>query len=175
VMGQAVACYGAADRFLGMLARTTGDLDAAERHFEAALLLNGSMGSPTWVAHTQYEYARTLRRRGFGPDLALAHELLAEAHATATSAGLVALAARTARAGAAVQPVIEALPDGMSAREVQVLRLVANGLSNREIGESLHISQHTAANHVRSILAKTGCANRTEAASYAHGRHLVGE
>jgi DNA-binding NarL/FixJ family response regulator len=50
---------------------------------------------------------------------------------------------------------------------------VVDGHSNREIGERLHISQHTAANHVRSILSKTGCANRTEAASWALRRGLV--
>jgi DNA-binding NarL/FixJ family response regulator len=50
---------------------------------------------------------------------------------------------------------------------------VARGLSNREIGEELVISAHTAANHVRSILRKTGCANRTEAAAYAYRRGLV--
>jgi DNA-binding NarL/FixJ family response regulator len=64
-------------------------------------------------------------------------------------------------------------PDGLSSREVQILGLVARGLSNREIGGTLFISEHTAANHVRSILRKTGCANRTEAASYAHRHGLV--
>ena len=64
-------------------------------------------------------------------------------------------------------------PDGLSHREVQVLGLIAQGLSNRELGRSLVISEHTAANHVRSILRKTGCANRTEAASYAHRHGLV--
>jgi len=54
-----------------------------------------------------------------------------------------------------------------------VLGLVARGLSNREIGAQLVISEHTAANHVRSILRKTRCGNRTEAASYAHRHGLV--
>jgi DNA-binding NarL/FixJ family response regulator len=54
-----------------------------------------------------------------------------------------------------------------------ILRLVTRGLSNREIGTVLTISEHTAANHVRSILRKTGCANRTEAATYAHRRALA--
>ena len=62
---------------------------------------------------------------------------------------------------------------GLTDREAGVLRLVVDGLSNREIGERLLISQHTAANHVRSILLKTGCANRTEAASWALRRGLV--
>jgi DNA-binding CsgD family transcriptional regulator len=56
---------------------------------------------------------------------------------------------------------------------VDVLRLVARGLSNREIGTTLFISEHTAANYVRSILRKTACANRTEATAYAYRRGLV--
>ena len=51
-----------------------------------------------------------------------------------------------------------------------MLRLVAAGLSNRSIGERLHISPNTAANHVRAILQKTTSANRAEATAYA-ARH----
>ena len=61
----------------------------------------------------------------------------------------------------------------LTRREIEILRLVARGLSNREIGATLTISEHTAANHIRSILRKTGCANRTEATTYAHGHGLV--
>ena len=64
-------------------------------------------------------------------------------------------------------------PDELSWREVDILRLVAVGLSNREIGERLNISGHTVANHVGSIVRKTGAANRTEAAGYAHRHALV--
>jgi DNA-binding NarL/FixJ family response regulator len=73
---------------------------------------------------------------------------------------------------ASPSPSSPATYDGMSG-ELDVLRLIAEGCSNREIGERLFISQHTAANHVRSILQKTGCANRAEAAAYAVHRHLV--
>ncbi|MGH2805253.1 MAG: response regulator transcription factor, partial [Thermoleophilaceae bacterium] len=61
----------------------------------------------------------------------------------------------------------------LSPRELEILRLLARGRSNREIGGDLVISEHTAANHVRSILRKTGCGNRTEAASYAFRLGLV--
>ena len=64
-------------------------------------------------------------------------------------------------------------PDDLSWREVDILRLVALGRSNREIGLELSISGHTVANHVRSILRKTGAANRTEAAGYAYRHSLV--
>ncbi len=76
------------------------------------------------------------------------------------------------RAGAGrAEPAPATFPDHLSEREVEVLRYVATGLSNREIGAQLFISQNTVANHVRAILRKTGCANRTEAAGYAmrHG------
>jgi DNA-binding NarL/FixJ family response regulator len=55
----------------------------------------------------------------------------------------------------------------LSQREVEVLRLVATGKSNREIADALYISLNTVATHVRNILTKTGTANRTEAAAYA--------
>ena len=64
IVGEAVVCYGAADRFLGSLARLTGDAAAAQRHLEAALALNGVFGAPTWLAHTRFELARVLLERG---------------------------------------------------------------------------------------------------------------
>ena len=62
MIGHGVACYGAGDRYLGMLAATLGDSPRAERHFEAALDLNRRMGTATWLAHTHYEYGRALLR-----------------------------------------------------------------------------------------------------------------
>ena len=64
-----------------------------------------------------------------------------------------------------------ARPAGLSGREVEVLRLVAAGRSNREIAAALFISHNTVLRHVSNILAKTGAANRAEAAAYAtrHG------
>jgi DNA-binding NarL/FixJ family response regulator len=70
-------------------------------------------------------------------------------------------------------PALAPPPDDLSPREVTVLRLIASGRSNRAIAEQLLISEHTVANHVRSILRKTGSANRTEAGHYAHRQGLV--
>ena len=69
--------------------------------------------------------------------------------------------------------LLSAGPDGLTEREVEVLRLLADGLSNRQIGQRLYISTNTAANHVRSILIKTGAANRTQAAMYAADHELL--
>ena len=51
-----------------------------------------------------------------------------------------------------------------------MLRLLAEGSSNREIASRLRITENTAANHVRSILTKTGAANRTQAAMMTASR-----
>ena len=58
MIGHLVACYGAADRYLGMLAATLGEWERAEEHFERGMELNRRMGAVTWLAHTAYEYAR---------------------------------------------------------------------------------------------------------------------
>jgi predicted ATPase/DNA-binding CsgD family transcriptional regulator len=169
-VGHLVACYGAADRYLGMLAATLGETGRAEAYFERALERNREMGASTWVAHTAYEYGRLLRGRG-GAARARADALLGEAATLAERIGMAGLLAKVRALGFA--PTGAGLPDDLSPREAQLLALVARGLSNREVGEELTISEHTAANHMRSILRKTGCANRTEAASYAHRHGLA--
>jgi DNA-binding CsgD family transcriptional regulator len=171
VIGNGVACYGAADRYLGRLAATVGEYELAIEHFEQALTVNRTTGATTWIAHTLYEYGRTLRMRGRQDDDGQAAELLSEAAALAERIGMPVLLARARALGARAAPVATP-PDDLSWREVDILRLVAAGLSNREIGQKLSISGHTVANHVRSILRKTGSANRTEAAGYAH-RHAL--
>ena len=174
MVGHLVAYYGAADRYLGMLAGTLGEWELAEEHFEQALAANLAMEARTWLAHTNYEYARMLLAHG-DENSDRAQVLLLEADRLARVIGMATLRNRIremkippASAGAPAS-----LPDALSGREAQILRLVARGLSNREIGAELHISEHTAANHVRSILRKTGCGNRTEAASYAHRHGLA--
>jgi DNA-binding CsgD family transcriptional regulator/tetratricopeptide (TPR) repeat protein len=171
MIGHLVACYGAADRYLGMLAATLEEWGRAEQHFEQAVALNRQMGVSTWLAHTRYEQARMLLAAGQdGRDRV--EVALREAGELASSIGLPTLLHRIGALGAPV--LTTALPDGLSPREVQILREVARGNSNREIGATLFISEHTVANHIRNILQKTGCANRTEAASYAH-RHALAD
>jgi DNA-binding NarL/FixJ family response regulator len=153
-----------------MLAATLHDTQRAVGHFEAALALNRRMGAETWLAHTAYEYGRFLLAQGRG-EREHAEALLGEASSLARQIGMPTLLARIDSLDAHVHE--STLPDGLSGREAQILALVARGLSNREIGATLTISEHTAANHVRNILRKTGCSNRTEAASYAHRHRLA--
>ena len=68
-----------------------------------------------------------------------------------------------------------ARPDGLTGREIEVLRLLAQGLSNREIAGKLFISRKTAGHHVEHIYAKTGTTNRALASLYAASHGLIGE
>ena len=161
-------CFGPADRTRGALAALLGRRDDARQHFAAALAMAERSGSRVWLARVQHDWSVALGER---PDL------LEQAHTTATQLGMIDLAASASRAletfSVPRTPPRRPFPDGLSAREADVLRLVAAGRSNRAIGDKLFISHNTVANHVRSILQKTGAANRAEAAAYAARRGLL--
>ena len=176
VIGSAVACYGAVSRYLGAFAATMGRWDEAAQHFEDALAMNARMGARPWLAHTQHEYATMLLARNQPGDHAPGHGAAAtRPWPLPVSWACVPLEERlTARLGQTATLITQ--PHCLSAtilsqREVEVLRLLAAGKSNRDIADALCISLNTVATHVRNILTKTGTANRTEAAAYAlrHG------
>jgi DNA-binding NarL/FixJ family response regulator len=63
--------------------------------------------------------------------------------------------------------------DGLTKREIEILRAVAQGLSNQEIGERLWVTEQTVKFHLTNIYRKLGVENRTEAARYAYENRLV--
>jgi DNA-binding NarL/FixJ family response regulator len=69
--------------------------------------------------------------------------------------------------------LLAAVPDGLTARDGEVLTLVATGLTNREIAARLFISEDTVGVHVSLVLTKLGASRRTEAAALAHQLGLV--
>ena len=90
-------------------------------------------------------------------------------------AGRLDAAAAAAVLSAAGHPATRrpARPAGMTAREVEVLQLLARGLSNKEIAERLVISRKTVGHHVEHIYAKTGTANRALASLFAASHGLI--
>jgi DNA-binding NarL/FixJ family response regulator len=65
------------------------------------------------------------------------------------------------------------LPDGLTERETEILRLIAQGLNNPEIAARLFVSSHTVKSHINRIFAKTGSRDRAAAIRYAHQHGLA--
>lgn len=146
------------------LARAGGGdaLPAAQR----ALALFSRVGMPCDAARARLEVARAL-----APSRPAAARAEAEAAAAAVRVlgahRLTSEAAAVLRelgAGTAPGPRVEG---ELSARELEVLGLVATGMTNAQIGAALFISRKTAGHHVSRILSKLGLSNRAEAAGYA--------
>ncbi len=160
-----LAPFGSADRLRAGLLSVLGR-PGVEDLYAAALAMDTLMGSPLHVATTRAEWARWLQR-SHAPSQRV-QEQTAPARELAHRHGLM----RVHRVlGVETQARPRSRAGGLTARELEVIRLVGLGRSNREIARALFISEHTAANHVRSILTKTNSANRTAAAHYAlrHG------
>ena len=89
------------------------------------------------------------------------------------AARLVAEFTRLSRQPAGLQPLGEALIEPLTEREIEILRLVCSGDSNKEIGEKLYITEGTVKNHLTNILGKLGVRDRTQAALKAKELGLV--
>ncbi|WP_139275737.1 response regulator transcription factor, partial [Mangrovactinospora gilvigrisea] len=70
-------------------------------------------------------------------------------------------------------PAPAAAPDGLTTRETEVLRLIADGLSNQEIAERLFVSVTTVKTHINNLFAKTGVRDRAQAVRYAYRHGLA--
>ncbi|MEE8163663.1 MAG: response regulator transcription factor, partial [Anaerolineae bacterium] len=105
-----------------------------------------------------------------------AMSLLDESLAISSELGMRPLMVRAnaLKEDAAARPArAPAYPDGLTGREVEVLRLIAAGKTDREIAEELFISARTVGGHISNILNKTSTSNRAEAAVYAARQGLV--
>ncbi len=167
IAGAGIAVFGSADRYLAQIDAALGDHHSAEELFRNALDMDTRMQSLVHQAETMARYSLFLTERAQPGDLELAASYREKALDLARPRGQM----RVVRLFD--QPDGYGLPDGLTPREVDVLRLLAAGATNREIGAELYISQNTAANHVRNILIKTMATNRTQAAIYAAEKGLL--
>jgi DNA-binding CsgD family transcriptional regulator len=176
VLGGFAVCVGSGSRFLGLLSSLRRRWTEAEGHFEEALAFNEKLGARPALVRTRYDLAAMLLRRRRGDDITRASEMADLALKDARQMGMAALVTQLealGQAAAAHHGKRSDYPDGLTARELEVLRLIAEGATNQQIAAELFISEKTVHNHVSNLLAKTGCANRAEAASYAVRRHLA--
>jgi DNA-binding NarL/FixJ family response regulator len=139
---------------------------------EAAIAIRRDHPRARLIALTTYggdEDIRRAARAGVQAYLTkdVLHDELLKAIRTVYS-GRTYLPAAIAAALAAQAP----RPD-LSGRELEVLELVVNGMSNKEIAGALNIAEHTVKNHVKSIFDKLGVADRTQAATVAIQRGIV--
>jgi DNA-binding CsgD family transcriptional regulator len=170
-----IHCLGPASYFLGLLDLTIGRPEQAVGRFEHAAAFAAKLEARPMVAMSREGQARALLALDRPGDRPQAQALLQEAAATAQELGIRGLGER---AGALLKQLAAsaapAWPAGLTGREVEVLRLIAAGRSNRAIAQALFISPNTVLHHVSSIFAKTGVANRAEAAAYATRHGLTG-
>jgi DNA-binding CsgD family transcriptional regulator len=148
---------------VGALALADDRPEDARAASRAALQGWRELGWPYETARTQVLVGRALR--------ALGDEESAAAELAAAARALAALGARPAAQEADRLLAPGHLPGGLTAREAEVLRLVAAGRSNPEISTALFLSEKTVARHLSNIFTKLDVRSRTAAAAYAfeHG------
>ncbi len=147
------------------IAAAAGD-DGAAAHLESALEIFERLGMPLEEGRARLALARALAARGSAPATQQARAALDLFERLGASADADAAAALLREHGAHGR-VRARTAGALTAREQEVLALLADGLTNPEIAERLFISRKTAGHHVSRILMKVGARNRAEAAAHA--------
>ena len=151
----------------GLLAAAVGEHEVACDHFEDAIDILARGRAPLEAARTRVELAWALlaldRVEAAAHETRAALAVLDSAGAALDSARartlLAALSSRGPHPGSGDAP--------LTARQVEVLRLVAEGLSDRDIADRLVLSEHTVHRHVANIYARLGCSSRAAAVAHA--------
>jgi DNA-binding CsgD family transcriptional regulator len=156
---QAMAAYATAGVDL-----MSGEMRGALSHARESCRLWSAIGSPYEAARARVVVARALRELGdedsATSEFAIARRALAEVGAKPAAHEVDRLLGRER-------------PGGLTEREVEVLRLVAEGRSNHDIAEVLVLSQKTVERHLSNIFTKLDVPSRTAAAAYAHEHGLT--
>lgn len=154
-----------------------------DESLSAAIQSGGALASPALVILTEEPENMAVDVLGSGlrailPRYATAEEIIAAIQAAAT--GLVALHpdvfdSMLSRFRPGQQPELDSSDQILTPREIEVLRMIAEGLGNKEIASKLGISDHTVKFHISSTFAKLGASNRAEAVALGirHGLIMV--
>jgi DNA-binding NarL/FixJ family response regulator len=156
-----------ARRTLAALAALRGSTAEALDHLAAVEAQARSEGLDPDLAFALLERARLTSPARRGPILAEARALFDRLGMRRDLARTEALSEAPSRDGSP--------PGGLSGREVEVLRLIAQGMTNREIASALVISERTVANHLSHIFTKIAVDNRASAAAFAFRNGLAGD
>ncbi|MCI0799262.1 MAG: AAA family ATPase, partial [Chloroflexi bacterium] len=157
-------------RVLGLLSQTLGDLNQATAYFEESLAYCRKAGYRPELAWTCCDYADALQERNNPDDRGKAKAHLDEALVISSELGMRPLMERVAGRLETLQALPQratSYPGGLSVREVEVLLLIAQGNTNREIANELVLSQRTVQRHIANIYAKISVRNRAEATTFA--------
>ena len=161
-----------AHRRLGEIDTAAGRIAEAESHLDEALALADACAAP-------YERALTLLARA---EFRTTMDRTAEARAALEEARAICVPVNAALTLARVDALVSRLtaatpaggrPAGLSVRELEVLRLVADGLTDAEVGARLSISPRTVGQHLRSVYTKLGVPSRGAATRFAVENGLV--
>jgi DNA-binding CsgD family transcriptional regulator/tetratricopeptide (TPR) repeat protein len=153
---------------LGQAAAALGQLDPAVEDLRTAASICDANGARGCAVQARVELAAALTGRQAPGDRDEALAVLAAAAREAGQLGMVPFTEWTGQ----LQAQLTAGSAGdspLSPRELEVARLVGQGLTNKQIGQTLFVSERTAENHVQHILTKLGFSNRSQIAAWASG------
>jgi DNA-binding CsgD family transcriptional regulator len=161
----------AAHRTLASLKSRLSDAEQASTHIEFAIEIARKCGAPYETALTQLVQGEMLLVEGNTRD---AKHILTDARRIAEYLGATPLLTRITTALKVTDKpsgAVSTVPFGLTRRELDVLRLVAQGMTDATIAEALSISPRTVGGHLQSIFNKTGVSSRTAATAlaYQHG------
>jgi DNA-binding CsgD family transcriptional regulator len=163
-------------RHLGGAAALFGRYDEARRYYEEALEVCARIGFRPEAALTHLQLAQLLLNHYPSARADASDHLeaaITEFETMDMQPALEQALGLNGRRRPLTQRKAPSYPDGLTEREVQVLRLLATGKSNLQIAQELFISSHTVGHHVGNIFGKIGAANRTEASGYAYREGLM--
>jgi DNA-binding CsgD family transcriptional regulator len=164
--------HGPVSYTLGRLALELEEVDTAEQRLADALALSDERGLRPYVARGLVALAEVALRRGSARDLKKAHAYARRAADVADTIGMSGLVPRNEDLRV-VFKAQRASKFGLTSRELDVLRLVAEGLTDQEVAERLFLSPRTVGTHLTSIYTRLNVSSRTAAARIALEYRLV--